>query len=128
MKLHATTSSMAEKEQIEMIAGPDFTFDILSDDEMSSVADGMKGPQPTLQEAADSSIDQMADAQAQADAREIEQANDEKLKKEQDAEQQAILSHRSVGQVSPTVNMNKAFGSGMTERGTMIGTEFSRRA
>ena len=128
MKRHALTSSEEEKEQIEMIAGPDFTFDVLSDDEMSSVADGMKGPQPTLDEAADASIDQMADAQAQADAREIEQANDQKLRREREEEQRALLAERDVGQMAPKVHMNEAYGGGMSKIGTQIGTEFSRRA
>lgn len=125
MKLHATTSNMQEKEQIEMLAGPDFTFDVLTDNEMSSVADGMKGDQPTVQEAGEASIDEMA--QAREDAREIDQANDEKLRKEKAEETQRLLSQRSVGQVQPGSDQGVAFGSSMTRRGSGIGTEFSRR-
>ena len=125
MKRHATTTSQDERDQIEIIAGVDFSFQQLTPDEMVGVADGMQGDRPTVDEASDASIAEMA--QARLDNAEIEEADAKKLKQEQDAEQKALLAKRSVGQKAPTHDPSKAFGSGMTERGTMIGTEFSRR-
>jgi hypothetical protein len=119
MKRHATTSSAEEREQIEMIAGPDFTFDILSDNEMASVADSMEGSRPTVEEAGNESIDDMAAAKEQARQDQLDaESGEAELPGADEEEDEEAGGGMSAGGRRAAQHL---------AQGTVIGSEFTKR-
>jgi len=125
MKRHAVTTNQEEKDQIEMIAGPDFTFDILSHDEMSAVADGMEGARPTIGEAGDETIDEMA---ATKEQEKDDQLAQDKLDAESgEAEMGGVRKEEEEEEAGGGMSAGGRRAAQHLQQGTVIGSEFTRR-
>jgi len=125
LKRHAMTSDPDEREQIEMIAGPDFRFDILSPDEMSSVADGMEGARPTMGEAGEETIDDMA---ATAEQEKDDQLAQDQLDAESgEAEMGGVEDEEEEGERRAGMSAGGRRAVQHLQQNTVIGSEFSQR-